>query len=64
MAVLHDVSPLTGPAAHHSGQCQSDQGSAGSLHHSVPFVAWSACAAGRASWTDWHGLIGAWRRPH
>ena len=49
---------------HHSRQCQSDHGSAGSLYHSVPFVAWSRCAAGRAGRTDRRGLRGAWQRPH
>jgi len=56
--------PLTGDnSVHHLRQCQGERGAVGSLYHLLPLVAWSSCAAGRASWTDRRGLRGAWRRP-
>jgi transposase-like protein len=46
------------------GQREADDRAAGSLNHSVPFVARSRLATSSTMWTGRRGLIGAWYRPH
>ncbi len=59
-----DFTEETGRSYTTSVSVRISGGLGGSLHHFLPFVAGSPCAATEAGRTGRRGLIGAWHRPH